>query len=87
MTRLFLTNIPYDCHETELQHWIESQGFDVDDVRLIRDLVAGVSPAFGYVSVRSATDDADAIRVLDGQALNGRKVIVRQDWRNERDSR
>jgi hypothetical protein len=26
MTRLFLTNIPYDCHETELQGWIESQG-------------------------------------------------------------
>src|SRR5215510_8055987 len=56
MTRLFLTNIPYDCEETDLQQWIEARGFDVESVRLIRDLVAGVSPACGYVSLRGKTD-------------------------------
>jgi len=84
MTRLFLSNIPYDCGETDLQQWIEERGFDVDSVRLIRDLVAGVSPAFGYVSLRSTTDETDAIKVLDGQELNGRPLQVKQDWRHER---
>ena len=85
MTRLFLTNIPYDCHENQLQRWIESRGFEVDSVRLVRDQVAGVSPSFGYVSVRTRTAAGDVIEVLDGQPLNGRRVHVKQDWRDEYD--
>lgn len=87
MTRLFLTNIPHDCHETDLQQWIEARGMDVQSVRLIRDAVAGVSPAFGYVSLRCSSPGIDAIKILDGQPLNGRKLNVKQDWRYERDSR
>lgn len=87
MTRLFLTNIPYDCHEMDLQSWLESRGFDVDSIRLVRDLVAGVSPSFGYVEVRGRATAVDAIKTLDGQPLNGRKVHVRQDWRDEHHSR
>jgi len=83
MTRLFLTNIPYDCQDAELRNWIESQGFDVDSLRVIRDLVAGVSPAFGYVSLDDATRTVDVIKILDGQDLKGRRVQVREDWRNE----
>ena len=83
MPRLFLTNIPCDCEDAELRGWIEAQGFDVDSVRVIRDMVAGVSPAFGYVSVRVARDDIDPVEILDGQNLKGRKLQVRKDWRNE----
>jgi len=84
MARLFLTNIPHDCQETELQCWIESRGFDVDSIRLVRDQVAGVSPSFGYVSMRGVVNVFEAVRTLDGQHLKGRKVHVRQDWRDER---
>jgi RNA recognition motif-containing protein len=83
MPRLFLTNIPYDCEDVELRGWLEQQGFLVDSLRLVRDLVAGVSPAFGYVSVREPDDQIDAIRVLDGQHLRGRRLQVRKDWRDE----
>jgi RNA recognition motif-containing protein len=84
MTRLFLTNIPYDCREKDLQQWIEARGFEVDSVQIIHDLVAGVSPAFGYVSLRGRTDETAVIKTLDGQHLNGRQLQVRQDWRHER---
>ena len=83
MYRLFLTNIPYDCEDGELRGWLERQGFSVDSLRVVRDLVAGVSPAFGYVSVRVQDDRVDAIRMLDGQHLKGRKLQVRKDWRDE----
>jgi RNA recognition motif-containing protein len=83
MPRLFLTNIPYDCPDIELRQWIQARGFDVDSVRVIRDLVAGVSPAFGYVSLRGTGDEIDAIKVLDGQDLKGRRLQVREDWRDE----
>ena len=82
MTRLFLTNIPCDCQDAELRGWIEAHGFDVDSVRLVRDMVAGVSPSFGYVSLRNAAA-LDAISVLHGQCLKGRMLQVRKDWRDE----
>jgi RNA recognition motif-containing protein len=81
MPRLFLTNIPCDCQDAELRVWIEEQGFDVDSIRVVRDLVAGVSPAFGYVSLRGSNQAIDAIRILDGQRLKGRTLQVREDWR------
>jgi RNA recognition motif-containing protein len=87
MARLFLTNIPYDCHETDLQDWIEAHGFDVASVQLIRDQVSGASPAFGYVSLRGELHATDVITSLDGQNMNGRKLQVRWDWRDERYSR
>jgi RNA recognition motif-containing protein len=83
MPRLFLTNIPYDCHETDVRRWIEAQGFNVASVRLVRDLVSGVSPAFGYVSLHGMTNQASAIDALDGRHLNGRRLQVKQDWRDE----
>ena len=83
MTKLFLTNIPYDCEDAELRRWFESQGFDVNSLHVIRDLVAGVSPAFGYVSLGNGIHVVDAIKILDGQNLKGRTVQVREDWRNE----
>jgi hypothetical protein len=83
MPRLFLTNIPCDCEDSELRGWLEGQGFAVDSLRVIRDAVAGVSPAFGYVSVRGWNDDVDPITLLDGQDLRGRRLQVRKDWRDE----
>ena len=81
MARLFLTNIPFDCHDSELRGWIEARGFDVDALRMVRDTVAGVSPAFGYVSLRAVTNQVDPVGVLDGQPLRGRRLQVRKDWR------
>ena len=83
MSRLFLTNIPCDCEDSELRGWLEAQGFAVDSLRVIRDVVAGVSPAFGYVSVRGWSDDVDPITLLDGRDLRGRRLQVRKDWRDE----
>ena len=83
MTRLFLTNIPCDCEDNELQSWIEAQGFNVDSIRVVRDLTAGVSPSFGYVALRTTNGTTDAVKVLDGQMLKGRTLQVRKDWRDE----
>jgi RNA recognition motif-containing protein len=83
MTRLFLTNIACDCEDGELRSWIEAQGFNVDSIRVVRDMTAGVSPSFGYVALHAASSAGDAIKVLDGQTLKGRTLQVRKDWRDE----
>ncbi len=81
MPRLFLTNVPYDCQDGELRGWIESHGFTVESIRVIRDQVSGVSPSFAYVSLRGVMDEIDAIKALDGQNLKGRRLLVREDWK------
>jgi len=81
MSSLFLSNVPYNCEEAELLHWIEMRGFAVDSVRIVRDMVAGVSPGFGYVALRDNDLDAQAIKELNGQSLKGRVVEVKKDWR------
>ena len=80
MAELYLSNVPFDCKESELKHWIESRGFVVDSVRLIRDLVAGVSPAFAYVQLRNEKECASAISILNGTALRGRILKVQENW-------
>ncbi|HEX5000570.1 MAG TPA: RNA-binding protein [Terriglobia bacterium] len=81
MAELFLSNIPFDCMEPELRLWIESQGFKVASVRLIQDLVAGVSPSFAYVRLGDQSQYKEAIQALNARRLRGSAVQVREDWR------
>src|SRR5687768_11221529 len=81
MSRLFLSNIPRDCKEPELQQWVESHGFQVTSIRVISCAVTGASPAFGYVCPRDARKEIDPISILNGQPLRGSILQVKQDWR------
>jgi RNA recognition motif-containing protein len=48
----------------------------VNKVRLIRDLVAGVSPSFAYVEINEKVSPAEAVRVLNGQQIRERSIWV-----------
>jgi hypothetical protein len=78
MTRLLLVNLPHDCSEREVQQWVESEGFAVQDLRVVRDLVAGVSPAFAYVTLNNEGELASAQKVLDGKTLRTRRLGVKR---------
>ena len=84
MAKLFLSNIPYDCRDGELRHWVEASGFHVESVVIIRDLVSGASPSFAYIQLRDSDKEIDAIRTLNGQSLRGRTIQVKTDWRLKR---
>lgn len=77
MTRLLLANLPHDCTEREVQQWVESHGFTVTDLRVVRDLVAGVSPAFAYVTLGNECELIFAQAVLEGKMLRTRRLIAR----------
>jgi len=76
-----MSNIPCDCHEVELQQWVESHGFKVESIRVIQDSVTGASPAFGYISLYDGRSKADAVQTLNGQKLRGSILQVKEDWR------
>jgi RNA recognition motif-containing protein len=78
MSKLFFVNIPYNCSDRELQDWVESRGIETRSIRIIRDLVAGVSPAFGYVELKDATLMKEAITTLNGKKLRNQTILVKE---------
>jgi RNA recognition motif-containing protein len=75
---LLLTNVPYNCSEVELYEWIESRGIKTQSIRLVRDLVAGVSPAFGYVELKDESAVSEAVSTLDGKKMRNQTILVKQ---------
>lgn len=76
MTQLLFSNVPWNCEEADLRRWIESSGFSVKSIHVIRDLVANGSPAFAYVTLHDSAQIRDAIEVLHGQKLRSHVVQV-----------
>lgn len=76
MGTLFMMNVPHNCSDTELTEWVQSWGIEVKKVRLIKDLVAGVSPSFAYVDIAEKTVVADAVQKLNGHNIRERTIVV-----------
>src|SRR5438046_7789145 len=78
MSKLFFVNIPYNCSDRELQEWVESRGFKTRSIRIVRDLVAGVSPAFGYVELKDVSSVREAVDTLNGKRMRNQVVTVKE---------
>jgi RNA recognition motif-containing protein len=78
MSKLFFVNIPYNCSDRELQEWVESRGIETRSIRIVRDLVAGVSPAFGYVELKDDTRTQEAISILNGKRMRNQTILVKE---------
>jgi RNA recognition motif-containing protein len=78
MSKLFFVNIPYNCSDRELQEWVESRGIATRSIRIVRDLVAGVSPAFGYVELKDHSQIQEAITILNGKRLRNQTILVKE---------
>jgi hypothetical protein len=74
--KLLFSNIPFDCVDDYLWHWIEARGYRVSSLKLIRDQVSGTSPSFAQVQLMNAGKIEEAVRFLNGQDLRGRKIQV-----------
>jgi len=78
MSKLFFVNIPYNCSDRELQEWVESRGIETRSIRIVRDLVAGVSPAFGYVELKDDSRMQEAIEILNGKKMRNQTILVKE---------
>jgi RNA recognition motif-containing protein len=78
MSKLFFVNIPYNCSDHELQEWVESRGIQTRSIRIVRDLVAGVSPAFGYVELQDDSQMQQAVSVLNGKRMRNQTIHVKE---------
>jgi RNA recognition motif-containing protein len=78
MSKLFFVNIPYNCSDRELQEWVESRGIKTRSIRIVRDLVAGVSPAFAYVELKDDSQILEAVSILNGKRMRNQTILVKE---------
>ena len=76
MSQLFFVNLPYNCSDRELREWIESRGVETVSIRIIRDLVSEVSPAFAYAELSDPARIEEAAAILDGKKMHNQTVRV-----------
>jgi RNA recognition motif-containing protein len=72
--KIYIGNLPYSSDEQSLRETFEQFG-EVVEVRLMIDRETGRSRGFGFITY---ADEAGAKKALtmDGQSLDGRKLIV-----------
>ena len=76
MSRLFLGNVPHRATEENIQEWIQSQGFIVESVDIIRDRMTGNPRGFCFASLLDADQLDEAIKQLNGKMMSGRPITV-----------
>src|SRR5436189_2082125 len=78
MQKIFVGNIPHVSSDTDLQQWVESQGFQVESAQIIRDRSTGMSRGFGFVVLNEEWKLRAAISALHGQRMGGRVLTVNE---------
>ena len=84
MSQLFLSNVPWNCEEFQIQQWIELEGFPVFSVHIVRDFSADALSAVAYVTLRDNSLCSKAVLGLKGRKLKDRTVKVNMDGRAAR---
>ena len=78
MSNLLLVNLPYNASDREIREWIESRGIGTKSIRIVRDQVAGVSPAFGHIELKGDVELNEAISILDGKRMRNQTVQAKE---------
>ena len=76
MARFYIGNLPPVTGEQELQAWIESHGFKVESVQVIKDLETGTSRGFAFAELPEVLNAEEAVSVLNGQIMEGHNLRV-----------
>jgi len=76
MARLYIGNLPHLTADQELQAWIESRGFKVESVQVIKDLDTGASRGFAFVELPEVLDAEEAVSALNGERMEGHNLRV-----------
>jgi RNA recognition motif-containing protein len=75
--KLFVAGLPDSFTEDVLRQVFEATGGTVTDVSLPKDRMTGRPRGFGFVTLSSAEEAAQARQALDGQIHGGRAISVR----------
>ncbi|PIQ67938.1 RNA-binding protein [Candidatus Uhrbacteria bacterium CG_4_10_14_0_2_um_filter_41_7] len=73
--KLFIGNLPFSVNNDSLKDLFQSAG-EVEDVHIIMDNATKRSKGYGFVTMLTEDEAQNAIKMLDGNELDGRKINV-----------
>ena len=74
--RLYVGNVPFNATEDDIRAFFS--GFNVTQIKFILDRETNRPRGFCFVEVATAAEQKAAIEKLDGQPLEGRRVVVNE---------
>jgi RNA recognition motif-containing protein len=87
--KIYIGNLDYGVTEEDVQTFLDEQGFQPNDLKIITDRMTGRSKGFGFAEFEEAEEASRAIESLNGLELKGRNLRVnqarRQAPRSDRD--
>jgi len=76
MARLYIGNLPESATEEQLREWLETQGFSVESVQIIRDLETDASRGFAFAELPQVVHAKEAVDALNGQQMDDHALRV-----------
>ena len=73
--KIYVGNLAYNVTEGQLEALFQDFG-TVTSANLIKDRHSGESKGFGFVEMDKQAEAEEAIKTLNGRALNGRNLTV-----------
>jgi RNA recognition motif-containing protein len=74
-TNLFVANLAFDTNDDHLAQLFAGAG-TVTSAHVVTDKFTGQSRRYGFVEMSTEAEAAQAIRLLNGQAMQGRALAV-----------
>ena len=75
--KIYVGNLSYGTSEETFRSMFEEHG-QVESVKLVRDRETGRLKGFGFVEMATAEGAQAAISALNGQEMDGRKLVVNE---------
>ncbi|MCA3007450.1 MAG: RNA-binding protein [Phycisphaerales bacterium] len=76
--RLFVGNLSFNTTEDTLSDLFQQSGIATASVQVMLDRDTGRSRGFAFVDLANDADLANAVKALDGKALDGRPLRVNE---------
>lgn len=74
--RIYIGNLEYSVLEEELSKAFREKGLLVKELKIIKDKFTGRSKGFGFAEFEGSHEAREAIDIMDGSDLKGRKLRV-----------
>ena len=78
MSKLYVGNLPRNVTESNLEEFFQAAQYQVESIKLIRDMDTGVPRGFAFVELAAGVDVEKAIQDLNGQTIEGRQLVINE---------
>jgi RNA recognition motif-containing protein len=75
--RIYVGNLPYSVTDDDLQEMFSEFG-ELTSAEVVKDKFSGQSKGFGFVDMPDNADAEEAIKSLNDQPVQGRKLTVNE---------